>query len=162
MYQQDQVYVYKYENDNEYSWDTPINDEYFGSYIIQASERSRRFRPSLPRSVWNSLLKFDQQTWDQISPAGKWNVIKGLRESATSNYRDKPTVPTQFPEKSPSSLSTDNKFLSTKLHERDSNNFYNTSDNNVSTFIPPIASPNSPVQNSTTLINAAQSSNTTS
>ena len=152
MYQQDQVYVYKYENDNEYSWDTPINDEYFGSYIIQASERSRRFRPSLPRSVWNSLLKFDQQTWDQISPAGKWNVVKGLSESATNNNR----------EKSPSSLSTDNKCLSTKLHEGDSNNSYNASDNNVSTFISPIASPNSQVQNSTTLINAARSSNTTS
>ena len=162
MYEQDQTYVYEYENANEYSWDAPIDDEYFGSYIIQASDRSRRFRPSLPRSVWNSLSKLDQQTWDQISPAGKWNVIKGLRESATINNRDKTTVPTQYPEKSPSSLSTDNKFLSTKLHERDSNNSYNASDNNVSTFISPIASPNSQVQNSTTLINAARSSNTTS
>ena len=152
MYEQDQVYVYKYKNDNEYSWDTPIYDEYFGSYIIQASDRSRRFRPSLPCLIWNSLSKFDQQTWDQISPAGKWNVVKGLSESATNNNR----------EKSPSSLSTDNKCLSTKLHEGDSNNSYNASDNNVSTFISPIASPNSQVQNSTTLINAARSSNTTS
>ena len=92
MYQQDQVYVYEYKNDNEYSWDTPINDEYFGSYIIQASDRSRRFRPSLPRSAWNSLSKFDQQTWDQKSPAGEWNVVKRMRESTTSNNRDKLTV----------------------------------------------------------------------
>ena len=68
-------------------------------------------------------------------------------------------MPSQFPEKSPYSLSTNNKFLSIKLHERDSNNFYNSFDNKN---IPPIASPNSPVQNSTTLIKAARWSNTTS
>jgi len=71
MYEQDQTYTYKYEQDNEYDWESPIDDKYFGSYMIQASDRTRRLRPSLPRSVWESLSKPVQKTWDQISIKGK-------------------------------------------------------------------------------------------
>ena len=82
MQQQDQIYLYEYEEEDNYAWDTQMDDQYFGSYMIQASDRvNRKFRPSLPRSLWDILSKSDQSGWDTISIKGKWDIIKHLRKA---------------------------------------------------------------------------------
>ena len=119
MYEQDQTFTYEYEQDNEYDWDLPIDDQYFGSYMIQASDRTRRFRPSLPCSVWGSLSKLNQQTWYHVSIKGKWSVIKGLRQSVNtdkSTTKDNFTSSTQSLTKTHLQQSNGNKFLSAKIH----------------------------------------------
>ena len=155
MYEQDQMFTYEYEKDDEYSWDVPIDDEYFGSYIIQASDRTRRFRPSLPRSVWESLSKLDQQTWDQISAKGKWNVIKGLRQ--TSSTRKNNSAPNTG---SLTQQENSTNHLSAQTHKTNDGEEYQLikiqSSNDIST--PSVSSESMDANsNQTTLINAAKS-----
>ena len=67
MHQHNQMYSFEYKEKDNYEWDTQLDDKYFGSYLIQASDRTnQRFRPSLPRTVWESLSQSDQLAWDQI------------------------------------------------------------------------------------------------
>ena len=40
---------------------------------------NRYFRPTLRRSIWESLSKDDQQVWDKLSSAAKQSIISGLR-----------------------------------------------------------------------------------
>ena len=91
MHVQDHQIYYEYE-DNDDQFEAPKEDEYFGSYAIQtAGFNPRRFRPSLPKDVWSSLSKEDQQVWDQVSNSGKWGIIKGLRQ-ASLGYAAKPST----------------------------------------------------------------------
>lgn len=43
IHQHDQNYVHKYEQEGDYKWDVPTDDQYIRSYTIQASDRIRRF-----------------------------------------------------------------------------------------------------------------------
>ena len=78
IHQQDGQVHYEYE-DHQDDAEEFLEDQYFGSYLIQATDRARRFRPSLPRRVWSALSKADQDAWDQVSNKGKWDIIKNLR-----------------------------------------------------------------------------------
>ena len=88
MHEQEQNYTYEFEYDDDYAWNSSWDDQYFGSYMVQAADRMRRFRPSLPRAVWDSLSKLDQQTWDQVSIKGKWDIIRGLRQTVSTTKND--------------------------------------------------------------------------
>jgi len=102
FHQQGEDLFYEYAQDNsssEFSTDDEHYevDDHFGSYLVHASDQGqrRRFRPSLPRAVWNDLSKDAQQSWDQVPYDGKWAIIRGIRASAlgkpSSTARTAPT-----------------------------------------------------------------------
>ena len=69
--QSDQQLYYEYE-DEDSQYEPPSEEEYFGSYAIQASGfNPRRFRATLPKDIWTSLSLDDQKVWDQMSNKGK-------------------------------------------------------------------------------------------
>ena len=158
MHQHDQMYSHEYEEDDNYEWDSQLDDEYFGSYLIQASDRtSRRFRPSLPRTVWESLSKSDQLAWDQISIKGKWDVIKGLRKTANPSTQnmDNSTVPT-LPS---TTVTSENKGNSIKFQTRVNESSINSNDSlkNESSSVSSITEPTHPSKTGSMLINAVKS-----
>ena len=158
MHQHNQMYSYEYEEEDNYEWDTQLDDQYFGSYLIQASDRTnQRFRPSLPRTVWESLSKSDQLAWDQILIKGKWDVIKGLRKAVNSSAQntDNLTVSTQ-----PSTtIASENKGntvrFQTKVHESSINS--NDSLKNESSSVSSITKLTHPSKAGSVLINAVKS-----
>ena len=158
IHQQDQIYSYEYEEEDIYGWDTEMDDQYFGSYMIQASDRTnRRFRPSLPRSLWESMPKSDQQAWDQISIKTKWEIIKQLRQAGIASIMNKDnSTSSTHPSTTTGSENKGNKItFQTKVHEY-STNHDNSLKNNAS-LASPISELTHPSKTDSLLINAAKS-----
>ena len=137
----------------------PIDDQYFGSYLIQSADRVRQFRPSLPCSVWDSLSKLDQQTWDQVTK-GKWQIIEDLRQASTTVRSDQ-----NKHNANPSSYNSTSKSVFQKPKEVNNTSFENDHHNQLDTNTMPTAL--SSVTDSTiltpsgtSLINAAKSTKT--